>query len=162
MQEVTKILSTKPHETTRRGNTKGTKFAQLFSCGFVCFRGSSHPRLISQLTSNSRQVAYVLRLFLLQLDLEKFRPELAGHEESVALLVVGDAVQDGFLVRDIAGFEQPRHVNPAVDAPGLWVNAYDAVVVPDVREDFALDVFEFVDLFERASAVEDAYRALDL
>src|SRR5438270_10604217 len=90
----------------------------------------------------------------LQPDLEKFRPQLARHEQSVALLVVGDAVQDSLLVRDLSRLEQARHVNPAVDAPRLRVNADDAVVVPDVCENLALDVFKLIDLFERLVAVE--------
>src|SRR2546423_1532442 len=162
MQEVAKILSTKTHETARKKPHELRAFRVSSSCGFVCLRGSSHPRLISQLTSDSRQVANVLRLLLLQLDLEKFRPQLARHEESVALLVVCDAVENGLLVLGLSGLEEARHVNPAVDASGLRVNADDAFVVPDVRENLALNIFEFVYLFERASAVEDAYGAPDL
>src|SRR5689334_16905701 len=101
-------------------------------------------------------------LFLLELDFEKFRPELAGHEEAVARFVVGDAVQDGLVVRHVARLEQPREVDPALDLSGLRVDARDAVLVPDVRVNLALHVFELVQLKDGPAVVRDVDRALDL
>src|SRR5205085_800487 len=101
-------------------------------------------------------------LLLLELYLEKFRPELARHEEAVALLVVGDAVQDGLLVRNVAGLEQAREVYPTGDVPIPGVYARYTILMPDVRVNLALNVFELVDLKDRAARVPDAYRALHL
>src|SRR5690349_6422099 len=101
-------------------------------------------------------------LLLLEPDLEKFRPELAGHEEAVARFVVRDAVEDGLVIRHVARLEQAREVNPALHIARLRVDARDAVLVPDVRVNLALHVLELVQLKNGAAAVRDANGALDL
>src|SRR5829696_6041388 len=100
-------------------------------------------------------------LLLPEPDLEKFRPELPRHEEAVARFVVGDAVEDGLLVGHVSRLEQPRKVNPALDLPRLWVDARDAVLMPDVSVNLTLHVFELVQSHHGAAAVRDANHAPD-
>ena len=52
-------------------------------------------------------------LFRNKRDLEDLRPELAGDEEAVVRCVVGDSVEDGFIVGAlIAGQQAFRSIQP--------------------------------------------------
>ena len=80
-----------------------------------------------------------------ELDLEDGGPLLAGDEEAVVLGVVGDAVENGFgaEVDDVG--EEAGEVDPGDDVAVAGRDAGDAVGVPDVGVDLAVDVLEFVE-----------------
>ena len=94
-------------------------------------------------------------------DFEKFGPAFAGDEEAVAGGVVGDAVEDigavAFPRREEAG-----EVDDAGDLAGLGIDADDVIRAPNVREDFAFDVFEFVEIHDRLAAICHANGVLGL
>src|ERR1043165_7409825 len=90
----------------------------------------------------------------LEFYLEKSRPEFSGDEESIACLIVSDAVQHGLFVVNVAGRQQAIQINPARNAAVLRIDRHYSVVVPDVGVDFAVDVLEFVQLFDWQIAVE--------
>ncbi len=69
----------------------------------------------------------------MEFDLEEFRPVLAGHEESIAVRVVGDAVQHiGLPFHDIRGCEQTGEVDGADDAAVMRIDAHYPIGLPDV------------------------------
>jgi hypothetical protein len=80
------------------------------------------------------------------LDLKKLGPKFAGDEEPVVRRVVGDAVQYRFLVGDLAGPKQAGEIDPAQHAARLGRDAHDAVGVPHIGVDLAVNVFELVQL----------------
>src|SRR6185437_1064928 len=82
-------------------------------------------------------------------------PELAGYEEAVACGVIGNAVENSFRVGDGAGRKQAGEIDPADDISGGRGDAGDAVLVPDVRVDFTVDVFELVQLVDGGAVVGD-------
>jgi len=73
----------------------------------------------------------------------------------VALSVVGDAVEDGFGVNLPVGRQEAGAVDPVDDVAVVEINAGDAVGVPDVGVDDAIDVFELVELIDEGGAVVD-------
>ena len=81
-------------------------------------------------------------------DFEELGPELAGDEEAVVRGVVSDAVEHGFRIGDFAGLQQAGEIDPAEDLAGCRRDARDAVGVPDVCVDLAVDVFELVELVD--------------
>ena len=81
-----------------------------------------------------------------EFDLEDGGPFFAGDEEEVVLGVVGDAVEDGFVVEVEHGGEEAGEVDPGDDVAVAGRDAGDAVGVPDVGVDLVVDVFEFVEV----------------
>ena len=79
----------------------------------------------------------------------------AGDEEAVALGVVGYAIEDGLGVYFLVGGEEAGAVDPVDDLAVFGVDAGDAVGVPDVGVDDAVDVFELVELVDEGGAVVD-------
>ncbi len=79
----------------------------------------------------------------------------AGDEETVALGVVGDAVEDGLGVDLLVGRQEAGAVDPVDDVAVVGIDAGDAVGVPDVGVDDAIDVFELVELIDEGGAVVD-------
>ena len=96
---------------------------------------------------------------LTQFDLEELGPSLAGHEQAVALGVVGDAVEDVGLVVAIGGCQQAAGVDPADHFAGSGVDAGDAIGLVDVGVDFALHPFEFVQFGDRPAIGGDGNAA---
>src|SRR5689334_3875339 len=90
----------------------------------------------------------------LEFNFKKSRPKFSGDEEPIACLIVSDAVQHGLFVRHVAGRQQTGQVNPARNTAGLRVDRHYPVVVPDVGVDFAVDVLEFVQLFDWQIAID--------
>ena len=89
------------------------------------------------------------------LDLKKFGPELSGDEEAVVHGVVGDAVEHGFGIGDLAGLKQAGEIDPAQHAACRGRDAHNAVGVPDVGVDLAVNVFELVELVDRLAVIAD-------
>jgi len=69
--------------------------------------------------------------------------------------VVGDAVEDGFFVDHLIGGQQSAEVDPGDNVAVAGRDAGDAVVVPDVRINLALDVLQLVEFLDRSSRVPD-------
>ena len=90
-----------------------------------------------------------------EFDLEDGGPLFAGDEEAVVLGVVGDAVEDGFGVELEHGGEEAGEVDPGDDVAVAGSDAGDAVGVPDVGVDFAVDVFELVEEGDGCALVGD-------
>ena len=67
--------------------------------------------------------------------------------------VIGDTVEHGLIVGELAARHQALKVDPANDAAGGGRDAGDAVSVPNVGVDFAVDVFEFVEFRYRLAIV---------
>jgi hypothetical protein len=88
-------------------------------------------------------------------DLEDIRPQFSGDEETLAARVVSDAIKDGFVTGELVAGHEAFEVDPAKDATGCGRDAGYAVGVPDVRVDFAVDEFEFVELTDRLAAILD-------
>ena len=88
-------------------------------------------------------------------DLEYLRPELSGDKEPVVSGVVRDAVEHGFVVGELAARHQAFEIDPADDTARCWRDAGDAIGVPDVGVDFAVDVFEFVEFLDWLAVVFD-------
>ena len=88
-------------------------------------------------------------------DLEDRWPLLAGDEEAVVLGVVGYAVEDRFGGEALLGGEEAGAVDPGEDVAVGGGDFDDAVGVPDVRVDDAVDVFKFVELRDGGGAVVD-------
>jgi len=80
------------------------------------------------------------------LDLEELGPEFPGDENAVVRGVVSDAVEDGFGIGAFVVGQQAGKIDPAQHLAGCGRDARDAVGVPDVRVDLAVDVFELVEL----------------
>src|SRR3990167_4031080 len=85
-----------------------------------------------------------------QPDLEQLRPPFAGDEQAFAACVPGDAVQD-VVVRVQARIlgDQGRQVDEGFHDAGLGIDAGDAVGLPQVGEDLAVDPLQLVDLVQR-------------
>jgi len=79
----------------------------------------------------------------------------AGDEETVALSVVSDAIEHGFSVNLLVGGQEAGAVDPVEDVAVVGIDADDAVGVPDVGVDDAIDVFELVELVNEGGAVVD-------
>src|SRR5580658_4459270 len=82
-------------------------------------------------------------------------PQLAGYEKPVVRLIVRDAVEDGFRAGPVGIGKQAGEVNPAKDASGSGGDAGDAVGVPDVGVDLAVDELELVELGDGDAVVAD-------
>src|ERR1019366_3407671 len=90
-----------------------------------------------------------------QLDLEELGPLLPGDEQSVLPGIVGDAVEYVRLVVAVGGGQQPAAIDGTDHFAGFGVDAHDALGLPDIGVDFALDPFELVQFGERAAILGD-------
>src|SRR5918998_945681 len=84
-------------------------------------------------------------------DLEELWPQLARDEEAIGLRVVGDAVEDvdrAFL--PVLLCKQAGQVDPAGDLSRLGIDACDAVSLPDIGPDLAVDDLELVEIRDRS------------
>src|SRR5712691_4817426 len=88
-------------------------------------------------------------------DLEKFRPELARHEETVACAVVGDAVENGVAFGVLGLGKQSAQIDPAENTAVSRRDPGDAVGLPDICKDFVANKFQLVELGNRQRAVLD-------
>ncbi len=95
-------------------------------------------------------------LILLQTNLKKFWPQFPRDKKPVAGSIVSNSIQHAFFVRGAACLTQSRKVDPSIDAPGIGIDARNALVVPNIREDFALDEFHFIQTVDHATAVQYA------
>src|ERR1700722_3108352 len=78
---------------------------------------------------------------------------LAGDEEAFAFRVVGDAVED-VGSRAIFGWQNSGEINDADDLAVGGIDADDKLGGPDVGEDFAVDKFQFVQLWNQSVGVD--------
>ena len=69
--------------------------------------------------------------------------------------VVGNAVKHGFVVGVFTRRQQAGEVDPAEDFAGRGCDARDAIGMPDVGVDLAMDEFEFVELGDGFAVVLD-------
>ena len=67
----------------------------------------------------------------------------------------GDAVEDGFVAGELVTGHQTFEVDPAENATGRRRNSGDAVGMPDVRVDFAMNEFEFIELSDGLAVILD-------
>src|ERR1041385_6381622 len=75
-------------------------------------------------------------------DLEELGPVFTGDENAVVGRIVGDTVEHVDLGLTAVGIgEEAGAIDPSFDFSGGGVDARDAVGLPDVGEDFALDEF---------------------
>src|ERR1700722_5691823 len=81
-------------------------------------------------------------LFRQDFDLEDRRPKFASHKEPVMLGVVSDAIQYRAIAGALARRQQPAQVNPTQNLARLRRNPRDAIGIPDVGVDLAVNVFE--------------------
>ena len=88
-------------------------------------------------------------------DFKNPGPELAGHEEAIVDGVVGDAVEDRVITGDLVARHKAGQVDPAEDAAGRWRDSSNAIGVPDIRVDFAVNEFELVELGDGLAMVFD-------
>src|SRR3954452_16797374 len=86
-------------------------------------------------------------------NLEELRPQFAGDEEAAVVGVPGDAVEDGFRSGAVGSRQQAGEVDPAEDFARSRRDAGDAVGVPDIGVDLAVDVLDLVDVVDGFSAV---------
>src|SRR5687767_6230988 len=89
-----------------------------------------------------------------QANLKKLWPQFPGNKEPVAGSIVSDSIQHAFLIGCPTRLTQPRKVDPSLDAPRVGVDARYALVVPNVGEDFAFDVFQFVKTVDHTAAIQ--------
>src|SRR5580704_19028716 len=81
--------------------------------------------------------------------LEEFRPVLAGHEQSIALRVVGDAVEHvGLPLYDIRGCEQAGQIDGADDAAVMRIDTHDPIGLPDVGIELAFYPLQLVQILD--------------
>src|ERR1035438_2039944 len=88
-------------------------------------------------------------------DLEDFGPEFASDEDSIVRRIVGNAVEHGFMVCSLGIGQQAGQVDPSQHDPGCGRDAGDAVGVPDVCVDLAVDEFEFIELSHGSAVIFD-------
>ena len=60
--------------------------------------------------------------------------------------VVSDAVEHGFVVGELAALHQAFEIDPTDDATRSRRDAGDAIGVPDVGVDLAVNVFELIEI----------------
>ncbi len=80
-------------------------------------------------------------------------PKLARHKKPLLQSVVRDPVQDGSGFPAIHGAENTGKVDPARDSAGPRRYARDAVGLPDIREQLAVDHLQLVQLVYRRAAI---------
>ncbi len=88
-------------------------------------------------------------------DLEDGGPLFAGDEDAIVFGVKGDAVEDGLGVDALRVGEESGEVDPGDDVAVAGRDAGDAVGVPDVGVDLAVDPLELVELVDDLLAIVD-------
>ena len=83
---------------------------------------------------------------------------LAGHEQAVGGRIPGDAIEYVVHPALVARVESTQ-IEPGDDPAGHGIDTRDSILAPDVRSDFAVDVFEFIQAHDRHPAVRDVHVA---
>src|ERR1700739_1521021 len=92
-------------------------------------------------------------------DFEQLWPELSSDEQVIARGGVGDAVEHGAAFVQFAFVDDGAEVDESENFSRVRRDARDVVGLPDVGVDFAVDVFQFVQILDGAAVGVDYLEA---
>src|SRR2546423_11301844 len=95
-------------------------------------------------------------------NFKQLRPEFPGDEQAISGLVVGDTIEDGPVALEFALVNDSPQIDTAADFSGSRRDANNLVRLPDIGVNFAPNIFEFIQVFDRSSGlIGDAKPAND-
>src|SRR5262245_1027782 len=99
---------------------------------------------------NTSQKSSVLSFYL---NLEQLGPQFPSDKKPISLIVIGDSVENAFLIRNFRRRNQPFQINPTRNIPRLWVDDCDSLFMPNVCVYLTFDVLELVELLNRVLVI---------